>query len=261
VPLGKPPLIEVWLSFRFEPAAGAPPWTRDRYKAFIDAVAAQFPNADEMTRRAVQVSSFNQGGSSKWKGRLVEEVMAIRTKTEDNFRTLQLTPDELTVNFIPGENNPYPGFHTFLDEAMRHCEQYSQCYQPVGLAEAAVHYVDMIEIPIPESRILRTEDYLKLNFDAPEDVFGRFSAFQIQAIVSHPGDDQPVEFVFKTEPRGPEAEVARFRLEWHTPARTGSRMNFEETRSNLVLAHDRLKKCFRSSFTDKGWALFDPQET
>jgi uncharacterized protein (TIGR04255 family) len=258
VGLNKPPLVEVWMSFRFEPAAGAPPWTRERYQTFFKAVADSHPKVEHMTQYKVRVTT-SEGGKARI-GDPVEYVLAMRAFTQDGIRAVQLTPDELVVNYLRGDTEPYPGFPALLEEALAHCHRYAECYQPAGVMEAALHYVDVIELPVPESRVVRTEDYLTLNFRVPEEVFGYFAAFEVKAVVRPPGASELVEMVFATLPGGPDDTHRRFRMEWHTPAKAGVRMDEDALRANLKTAHDRLESCFRHAFTAEGWALFEPYE-
>jgi uncharacterized protein (TIGR04255 family) len=257
VALKKPPLVEVWMSFRFEPAAGVNSWTRERYLTFLGTLSDSHPEIQEMTRHAIRVAS--KRGTHRIK-EIAEEVMAMRAMSGDGFRAVQLTPDELLVNYLRGEGLEYPGFEALLDEALGHCRRYAECYHPAGILRAALHYVDLVEIPIPDDGLLRSDEYFTLNLQVPEQHFGNYTAFEVRAAVVPPGGREPVEFVFATEPSHLDAPLARFRLEWHTAAGAGVRMNEEEARANLLAAHDRLGKCFRHAFTEKGWALFEPEE-
>ncbi len=248
------------MSFRFEPAAVAPPWNRERYKTFLDAVVETHPNVEEMLRRAVHVGASRRGGKPHLKG-LVEEVLAVRAFTEDRLRAVQLTPDELVVNYLRAGTDPYPGFPALLDEALIRCRQYADLYQPNGVLEAALHYVDIVNLPIPESRIMRTEEYLTLDFQFPEAVFGAISAFEMKAIVRPPEGPEPVQLIFATMPTTAESSHRRFRLEWHTPVKGSRIMGEDELRANVLAANDRLERCFFNAFTRKGWALFEPEES
>jgi uncharacterized protein (TIGR04255 family) len=259
VPLKKPPLVEVWMSFRFEPAADAPPWTRERYQLLLGSLADDYPRLEKLARHSlrVEVSGRRQKAHIK---EVAEEVLAMRVLTEDGLRAVQLTPDSLVVNFLRSESEPYPGFPVLLDEALAHCSRYAECYRPNGILEAALHYVDLIELPITEGGVLRSERYITLNFQVPEEVFGRFAAFEMKAVVRPPEGAELVEVIFATEPAAAGDTHRRFRLEWHTGVKTGSRMTEKEIRTNLQAAHDRLWNCFRHAFTREGWALFEPEE-
>src|SRR5262249_4002829 len=148
---------------------------------------------------------------------------------------VQLTPDQLVVNYLRGETDPYPGFATLLAEAMAHCRRYGECYQPIGILEAALHYVDQVAIPldrVAEGRVLRSEDYFTLDLRFPEEVFGTFATFEITATVQPPDGTAPVQIIFATVPPRVEDSHRKFRLEWHTPVRTGDRMTEDEVRAH-----------------------------
>jgi uncharacterized protein (TIGR04255 family) len=258
--LRKPPLVEVWMSFRFEPAAVAPPWDRDRYNIFFHAVAETYPDLEEMVRQAVRVEASKKGGKPRIKG-LEEQVLAMRAFTENRLRAVQLTPDELVVNYLRATTDPYPGFEALLDEALARCRQYAELYQPNGVIEAALHYVDVVSVPVPENKIIRTEEYFTLDFRVPEHVFGHFSVFEMRVIMRPPNDPEPVQLVFATIPGQAEETHRRFRLEWHTPVRGSRAMDDDELRGNIRAANARLENCFFHAFTPKGWALFEPVES
>lgn len=246
------------MSFRFEPATEAIPWTHDRYRLFLDAVAESYPRVEEMTRHSIRVGVSKRQRKPEIK-EIAQHVIAVRAFTEDGLRAVQLTPDGLLVNYLHGESNPYPGFATLLDEALAHCRRYIECYQPNGVQEAALHYIDVIELPVPENGIIRTERYLNIDFKVPE-IFGHFSAFDLNVVARPPNGDSLVQLGFATESGKAGNSERRFRLEWHTPVKTGALMTEEELRSNLQVAHDRLWTCFRHTFTEEGWARFEPEE-
>lgn len=257
--LAKPPLVESWMSFRFEPAVGLPPWTRDRYRVFLDNLSETHPNVEEMARHGIQVVASKRGGRPQIK-EIVEQILAVRARTEDGLRAVQMGPDELVVNYLRGEGQPYPGFPALLDEAMAYCRRYADCYHPLGVLEATLHYVDLVELPIPENRILRSEEYLTLDFRVPEEAFGHFAAFEVKAVVLPPGSKDTVQLEFASIPGRPDDPLRQFRLEWHTASKSSGRMTEDEVRASLQEAHDRLGVCFRHAFTAKGWALFEPGE-
>jgi uncharacterized protein (TIGR04255 family) len=257
MPLKKPPLLEIWMSFRFEPAPGAPAWSNERYKLFLDAVAKTHPTVEQMIRRGIRVEKSRRGGKPKVTD-VVNEVMAVRALTDDGLRIVQLWPDTLIANYLRREAEPYPGFDALLDEALSHLRQYQTCYSPLGVVSVALHYVDEVAIPREGQAILRTEEYLTLNVVMPEKVFGAFSAFDINAILQPPGGADPIQVGFASA--GGDETQSRFRLEWHTESKSASRMNEEEVRSRLGSAHERLSRCFQRTFTEKGWALFEPDE-
>ena len=244
------------MSFGFEPAANAPAWTRERYEAFLNRMP-DYPNQEQMVRQGIKVEGSKRGRLPKVK-EMIHQVVAVRAFTEDGLRAFHLAPDELVVNYLWGGEKPYPGFETLLDEAMVFCKRYVECYHPLGVVKTDLHYVDIVEIPVPESGVVATEKYLTLNVQAPQDVFGPFSVVELKTQFRPPGSQAPVELLFATEPVGEGDVRRRLRLEWHTTDQTGSRLTQDVARANLLAAHERLEKCFRHAFTPDGWALFEP---
>ena len=256
--LKKPPLVEVWMSFRFEPGIEAPPWSRERYTLFLQALASRYPQTQEMTRRAIRVTATRPGRPPRIK-EVVEEVLAVRALTDDGLRAVQLAPDELVVNYLHSSEVAYPGFPVLLAEAMDHCHRYGECYQSLGVKQAALHYVDLIDIPVPEDRVLRSEEYFNLNIQIPQQEFGGIEAFEVKLACRPTTGSDSVELVFATEVTQPDEPVRRFRMEWRTATQANGIMTEAEIRGALQSAHDRLEQCFQSVFTPTGWALFEPE--
>src|SRR5262249_28822034 len=132
VSLRKPPLVEIWMSFRFEPAVDAPPWTSERYKVFLDSVAEQYPNVEQMVRPAIRVAATRPGKQLQTK-EIRGQVRAWGAIREDGRRVVQLAPDERVVNSLRGESEPYRGSPSRLEEALAHYRRYLDCYHPAGV--------------------------------------------------------------------------------------------------------------------------------
>lgn len=94
-----------------------------------------------LARRAIRVA-VTRMGASRIKD-VMDEVLAVRTFTEDGLRAVQLTLDELLVNYLRGDGTAYPGFAVLLDEAMAHCRLYAECYLTIGILQATLHSVDL----------------------------------------------------------------------------------------------------------------------
>ena len=257
--LKKPPLVEVWMSFRFEPVAGCPEWDRKRYETFLSTVATTHPNIEEMTRRALQLSTSKFGKTTRVQQQS-DQLLAVRAISEDGLRVVQMKPDLLAVHYICSHSEPYPGFSKLLDEAISLSRRYADCYRSPGIVEAALHYVDTVEIPLPENRLLHSDDYFTIQFEAPEQTFGGLIALEIKAMMLPPDGKEPVELLFTADPVRQDEANRRFHLEWHSAAKTGGRMEEDCLRATLKDTHDRLEKCFRSAFTPKGWALLEPDD-
>jgi uncharacterized protein (TIGR04255 family) len=260
VSLKKPPLVEVWISFRFEPGIDAPPWSRERYTSFLQALGSRYPQTQEMTRRAIRVTATRPSRPPRIKD-VVEEVLAVRALTDDGLRAVQLAPDELVVNYLHSPSVAYPGFPSLLTEAMEHCARYRECYPSSGVKQVALHYVDLIDIPVPEDRVLRSEDFFNLNIQVPPQEFGGILAFELRLACRPTTGHDSVELLFATEATQPDESVRRFRMEWRTATQADRIMSEEEIRGGLQAAHDRLEHCFRSAFTPAGWALFEPENS
>ncbi len=249
--LSKPPLVEVWLSFEYEPPTGGGAWTEDRYRVFLKRIEGTHPNPEELIQ-----SGLRRKGAKH--AQLVEAVVAVRSFSESGTRAIQLRPNQMVVNYVRTEAEPYPGFVALLDEALVRNRDYRECYNPAGVVAAALHYVDVIEIPVPESGTVQSEEYFTINLRLP-DTFVSVVDFHLATVLRVAETNDVVELVFSSEPFVKGEAVRKFRLEWHASVMGTNRMDEDELRSGLTIAHDRLYGCFRSVFTAKGWNLFEPQ--
>lgn len=258
--LKTPPLVEVWLSFGFDPGPNAPVWDRRHYKKFLKTISSTHPKIEGVIRHGIRVEKKKKGkkNSQPQVIDIEESVLAMRALSEDDCRSVQLEPDRLTIAYIQGKETEYPGFSVLVSEAMTYFEEYLSCYRPNGAKEVTLHYDNIIEISRSDSEHFETKDFFSLNVEIPHAQFGHFVSFDLRAVVRPPNKDGVVEFVFATQPGQKDDTNFRFRLEWHTSVQSESIMDDQQVRDNLQIAHDRIETCFRSAFTERGWALFDP---
>jgi len=254
--LNKPPLIEAWMSFRFDPGIAQPAWNRHRFKLLLDDLASTHPDIQEMKRQAVELTASKRNGVPKVR-KIIEDILAMRALSEDGLRAVQMRSNELVVNYIRGGND-YPGFDALLEEAMEVSHRYQELYRPLGVVEVALHYIDVVFLPKNDEGNVDTEEYLTVDFRIPPN-FGNFSAFDIRTVVRPLPEKLPVHMYVASEAGLDDDPEQKIRIEWHTSKVSTSVMGEEEVRANLNAAHDRLAKCFQSIFTAKGWALLEPE--
>lgn len=253
--LKKSPLIEIWMSFRFDPGESPGKWDGARFNKLWKTLKDEYPNRQELRQQSIRVGTKKKSGDPVFKG-FLDEIIAQRVISENELRVVQLRPDELIVNYVKGATEPYPGFESLLDVAAARCQSYFECYQPAGIVQTALHYVDIVEIPI-ESGQIRTGDYFTFDVRAPDS--WTFGTFRLQTTLCPADSKEIIEVVFATEPGKTESGNARFRLEWHIASKSEDRMTIEQAKAALSNFHASLGKCFRQAFTEKGWALFEPQ--
>jgi hypothetical protein len=129
--------------------------------------------------------------------------------------------------------------------------------RPTRLLEFAIHYVDLIIVPFQRDKALDLREYFALGITLPDGTFGSILNFVVQ-YATRPPDTEDVMEVRLQDERDPLGVNARFRMDWRLSGANELSLSEAEVGSRLEQAHDRLLGCFRKSFTDKAWQMFEP---
>ena len=258
--LGKPPIVEVSVSFWFEAPAGEPDWEFARAAEFIDRFRADYPDAEvASTEQLVRVQKFARGTKPVLEPRLVP--VAVRAFPPDRGRYILSAKDLVQCIFLRTPENGYPGFTALKGESMRLFAAYSEFFRPVKLLGFALRYVDLVRVPLTGGRVV-LKDYFTICQDPDETTFGvagfirnGFTTLPLEPI----GDVLTFEIYNILKAADPDDPVIPFRMEWSVQGGKGLTLRAADVEARLDAARDRLGDCFRKSFTEKGWALFAPQ--
>jgi uncharacterized protein (TIGR04255 family) len=255
--LGNPPVIQTWIGFKFEAASLDRVWDVRLANEFLSRFAPSFPH-----RRAFYETEFEiQDFSPNQHPRVVNQntrLNKVIARDETGERWLQLTNGQLVCNRVRADG-PYPGFTSLRDESLEKLAEYVDFFQPSNLLAAEVHYVDVIEVPIPPEGRIELKDYFKLYVEVPE-VYGDIHDFSTRLFLRTPSDGDILEVKFESKPPSPDASAFRFRLDWHMVCKEIASFDRDVVSGRLDRAHEFLLKYFKATVTERTWVLFGPSE-
>ncbi|HZV04248.1 MAG TPA: TIGR04255 family protein [Gemmataceae bacterium] len=254
--MGKPPIIQAWIEFRFDHATDRPEWGWPLASAFFDQFQNDYPEREVMVHHQFQIAKVE----SKQKPRVVDErvdLAGMRAFQADRGRYLQLSQDSLVCNFVRTDAKGYEGFDALKREALSKLRAYVNFFRPTRLLQLAMQYVDLVRIPFQQSRI-ELKDYFTLGYDLPEEVFGPTLNFLVQYATRPPGSRDILEVRLWNEQLDPEGPTGQFRMDWRLVAFEELSFAQDVLGPRLDQAHERLLDCFKKSFTPQAWAMFEP---
>ena len=255
-----PPVVECWISFDFHPNENKRGSNLTQnlptVQEYVRQYAAELPKMEAIHARQIQIQETSPTDLPKVVSHEVR-LQSVRLTNESRSRVLQLGDDHLSYHVLKTEEG-YPGYTAVRTEAQQKLEDYVRVFQPNGVRNATLHYLDIVDVPCPAGSTINLTDYFVTATDLPEEPFGMMSAisFQFQAIC--PVDPGPLLLQLQTLPAPPEERVLRFRLEWHKLSADVNTLEFSEVWRRLDVAHKYLTECFQSSLTRRTIELFGP---
>jgi uncharacterized protein (TIGR04255 family) len=258
--LAKPPVIEVGIEFHFDPQPDKQPWDLPVAGPFIDRYKTSFPHVEVLQAEQFHIEKRGPGGVP---ARIFGQISLdrLRAHNEEGTRWIQVGNDLLVCSLVRHEEI-YPGFDQLREEALATLHQYVEHFKPASVKRAALTYLDLVEIPIPEGQIgFRVEDFFRLHVEVPDGVFGAVGYFSLQLVFpKKAGGTDQLSLLFSTAPPVQDRRACRFQMHWHCLCEDVNSLDKGVIAGRLETAHQRLRECFRASFTDKGWALFQPKD-
>lgn len=258
--LRSPPVIEVGIEFHFEPRPDKEPWDLPVARPFIERLQPVFSHVEVVQAEQIRIEKRAPGGlPERISGQI--SLDRVRARNEESSRWVQVGNDLLVCNLVR-HGEVYPGFEQLRTDALAILERYVEHFRPVSVRQAGVTYLDQVEIPVPTScSSIRLEEYFRLRVDFPDEDLGPMGAFSLQLQFPREHARDPVTLLFHTLPSVPSSGVLRFQMHWHCLCEEVCSLDKDEINRRLDAAHMRLRKSFRASFTDPGWALFQPLES
>jgi uncharacterized protein (TIGR04255 family) len=254
--LNKPPIVEMWVEFSFDPnpADGG----LQAAVEFLQKYADQYPELEISQEDRLE---FRQVSTTKLPELVRREVAVkhIRAHDKNGFGWVHVTPTQLACGFLR-LGVQYPGFTALCDEAVGKLGRYAEVCTPLKLKYAAIHYVDVIEVPVPANGEIELRDYFTLGVDLPAQPFGGQLSYFVRTAVKPPDGTGSLEIQLQLSGVVPDARVFRFRMDWHKSCPYDREVDLGAVAANLRGGHESVMKCFRAAFTDRAWELFDPKE-
>jgi hypothetical protein len=125
------------------------------------------------------------------------------------------------------------------------------------LRTVALHYRDIVQIPKPDTGVIRLEDYFTVCPRVPEKIFGALTNFKLSLELPNFCEHASIILAIQSASTQEREEThCSFDMDWHlTPKHEVT--DVDVCRKWLDDTHDIVFDAFKSAFTEKGFALFD----
>lgn len=249
----QPPIVEAWIAFDFDPKPDKVAWDMARAQEFTQQQKEKFPKVEVIIRQEYKIEESKGSLPKVVSQERVPEV--VRMRDAESTRVLQIADDRLAYNVLEG-GSAYPGFEVLLSETLDYLDAYRVFFEPAGIREATIHYIDIIQIPSPTIEI---DQYFNVVRDLPVDPFGYVAGFTTAFVTKCPLDDEPLQVSLSMIPPA-ESGTIRFRMEWEKRCGKVDFSSNEAIQDGLSASHEFMVNCFEESITSKTRALFEPQD-
>lgn len=253
---GKPPVVEVWISLEFDPNENKQQFDLELVERYLEPYQDELPKREVAREReltVVQTSPTDLPKSLQIKDR----VQHIRQWNENRSRMLQVGDDQLAFHLVKVDEDT-PGYSKVREAAEPKLESYVGVFEPSQIRNATLHYLDIIDIPIPDSGKIELQDFFPHAADLPESPFGLTEAFVQQFQVACPVDEGPLFVRLQNHPAPTEDQVIRFRLEWHKQSSAVNSLDLSQVWQRMDVAHEYMRRCFREVLSPATLNLFEP---
>jgi uncharacterized protein (TIGR04255 family) len=252
--LENPPVIQTWIGFRFSPSPKKKEWDRINAFEFLSRYRESLEHIEALYDETVHIEQVSLHHSPKVKREIA--LNRIRARDEASSRWLQIADDQMVFN-VMRQGQASLNYSVIRDESLAKFDDYVAFFQPSFVDRIELHYVDLIEIPKPQSGKLNMEEYFKLRVEVPDE-FGATWHFALRAFLLPTEQEEIVEVRFQSEIPEPDSEFYCFRTDWHCTSINIRSLERSDLAKRLDSAHAQLLKCFRESVTELTWDLFKP---
>jgi uncharacterized protein (TIGR04255 family) len=255
--LRKPPIVEAWVGFRFDPANDTTGWGHpeiENAQVFMQQYEATFPKHAEIFEQRFEVKRGREDTPLKRRTGL-PDVLRRSNVSESQF--VQVGQDFLSYHLLaPGVD--YRGFGSLRTDCLEALRRYNDVFRPKGVLQAEFHVVDVVKLPNGGEETLKFEDFFTVNVSVPPEPFGCVHGFSIQLMLQAATSADEMHIRISRDPAPSRVEV---RVHWDQICRNDPpTTEISAIEEKLNVAYNHLNKCFRALFTDRGWGLFEPFE-
>lgn len=251
--LKNPPLVEVGVSFDFEPNARKSGWDLEILQKLINHYKDSLPNVEAQHDTNIEFQETSPTELPKVVKRETK-LMRARAMSEGGDRVFEIRDDAFTNYFVKLKNS-YPGYDSVRDETIEKLRTYIRFFGPANVKSAAIHYVDIVEIPRPEGGTIEMDDYFQGSADLPLTPFGTIGAMAVHFMINPPTNDGPLFYRLQSIPSTSDQPI-RMRMDWRKQCLAINSLDIEEICSRLDRAHEYVSECFQKSLTERTLDLF-----
>jgi uncharacterized protein (TIGR04255 family) len=177
IALKKPPVIESWIECRFNFGSDREPFDEKNTNEFL-ALHKGFKFQDCLTNEEVHIQ-WPSSENRQLKASRKVGVARVRACDEKQEHWLQLLNDGFIYNALRNGEAQYVGYDRLLAATMTTYQKYVNLFGPTSVANVALCYVDMVEVPMqPGGGQLRLEDVFCVYPKFP-DAFGAVNGLSL----------------------------------------------------------------------------------
>ena len=252
----KPPVVEVWISLDFEPNQQKQQFDLELVKKYLEPFREELPKGEVAREREFEIHTSSPNDESGTL-QIRDRIQHFRQWDETRSHILQVGDDKLSFHVLKSAKET-PSYGKARQAAQPKLEAYVDVFQPSAIQHATLHYLDIIDIPLPDTGKIDLQDYFPYASDLPELPFGTISAFEQKFRIACPVDDGPLFMRLQTTPAPEELSVLRFRLEWHKQSSDVNTLVLDQVWKRMDIAHDYMRECFTTALSQTTLDLFDP---
>lgn len=253
----KPPVVEVWISFAFEPRPTKTEWDLDAVGQYLARYSEELPRLEKLWETQFHVEETSASDLPRIIGSN-EKLHFIRASDANKRRLLQIGDDVLAMHLVR-QAEDYPRFSQVRDAITPKLLDYIDDFQPSSVRAGIIHYLDIIDIPVPDCGKIELPDYFPFASDLPEDPFGPTQFLAQQFVVNCPVDEGPLHLHMRNIPAPDGEKVFRFRLDWQKHSTGLNTLDLEAIWARLDRSHEYLRHCFDKFLKRQTLDLFQPR--
>lgn len=251
----KPPVVEVWVSFDFESNENKISWPSDMVEKYMAIYATDFPNRNVRITKAINLE--DSPGTIPKIVNYQEQIRGYRLRDVAESQMLHVGDDELSYHIMK-TSSEIPVYRKVCTQAQEKLEKYVELLAPKQIRHATLHYLDIVDIPLPASRKIDLKEYFPLWSDLPVEPFGDTCGITQQFKAACPVDPGPLFLQFKMVPTPEHSDVLRFQMEWHKQSTDVNSLNLTNVWKRMDTSHAYMWDCFKASFSQRTLDLFEP---
>ena len=255
--LNKPPVIETWIDFKFEPNPSKREWTESIAESFLSKYRDDLVVQDAIYSQTYRVVPIDEPRGRPKVEMADQGLDRMRARDAAGVRCLQIADDQLVFNIV--RHDSALDYGSLRDEAILKLADYISFFKPEVVKHAELCYVDVIAIPKPpDGSPIKLEEFFNMRLELPPE-FGTSHYFAIRTWLDVPGSKDLLEAKVESVTAPVESGVFQFRADWRYVCQDLRTIDLRVIRDRLDEAHDCILHRFKASVTKATWELFEPE--
>ena len=247
----KPPLVEVYCEFIFDPTEGED-WDGLRISDFMGRIGSSYSQRRMLPFGGGRTQLYDEEQVTWEPFDPRETVPLFRFTTDDGGTTVQVGENLLVVNQLP----PYYGWGNFMPKVLEAVWAYAETWRPQRVAQAYLHYIDRIFIPENDFEF---RDYFNLYPVLPEHFNRPYTNLSLSFDMEGCGKGDVLSVALQQDSSA-NPDGMTFLLNWDygstEPVELGQ--DLQDMIEWLETAHGCCSAHFDLLFTERCFALFEP---